>query len=127
MSTTIQIIAPLLIITYMAGSILMLETQFPVHLNLNMSASEESFCSGLFCNKHRFRNWMEQRGCSCYHMNQRIPSLVLNYTLSFVLNNIQIKIQNSSSTKFSKLYLTSNLPPSIRFRDLCMLEYYLTF
>ena len=93
-------------------------------LNLNRAASEEYRYSGLFCNKQRFRDWMGQKLCSCYHMNQRRSNLVLDHTTSFVFNNKEIMVPNFSSTEFFKLYLTSNILSSVRARDLRMNEDY---
>ena len=50
--------------------------------------------------------------------------LVLDHTISFVFNNTTIKMKNFSFTKFFKLYLTSNLPTSVRARDLRTTEDY---
>ena len=91
-------------------------------ISTSTDAPEESSYSGLFCDKKIFRYWMGQRGCGCYNMNQRRSNLVFDHTIRFVFNNTKIKMQNFSSANFSNLYLTSNLPPSVRARDLRMTE-----
>ena len=57
-------------------------------------------------------------------MNKRKSNIVLDNTISFVFNNTKNEMQNFSSTKFSKPYLTSNLPPNVRVWDLRMTENY---
>lgn len=93
-------------------------------VSVKRTAPEETTCSGLFCDKQRIQEWMGQRGCGCYHMTHRRSNIALDHSISILASSSTIKMENYSSTQFSKLYLTSNLPPSIKIRDLRMTEEY---
>lgn len=69
-------------------------------------------CSGLFCDKQRVHDWVDARGCGCYHMIQQRSNMVFNHSISVMIEPPEktIEMENFSSTAFSKLYLTSNIP-----------------
>jgi hypothetical protein len=78
----------------------------------------ESTCSGLFCDKQRVHDWANQsKGCGCYSMLQQRSSLVIDHRLllSFPSNKEdEMIINHFSSIKFSSLYMTYYLLPSIK-------------
>ena len=68
-------------------------------------------CSGLFCDKQRVYDWIDARGCGCYHIVQQRSNLAINHSISvYTSPATTILMTNISSTAFSKLYLSSNIP-----------------
>ena len=86
-----------------------------VQITVIKTEPESTTCSGLFCDKQRLHDWVDARGCGCYHMIQQRSNLAINHSISVYESpeNI-IKMENFSSTAFSKLYLSSNIPVSTR-------------
>ena len=82
----------------------------------------ESTCSGLFCDKQRVHEWSNQgKGCGCYHMISQRTNLVIDHRLKIEYNDKEpLIIDHFSSTKFSLLYMTSYIPPSVRISSMRM-------
>ena len=87
----------------------------------------QTSCSGLFCNRQCINNWSNenQRGCGCYVMHHRRSNIAFQHGIT--LDGLQsencrvISMPMLSSNKFSKLYLTSFLPPSVTLNQLDMM------
>lgn len=81
-------------------------------------------CSGLFCDRQRLADWTgdNERGCGCYAMHHRRSSIAFQHDI--VIENLssrpgrEITMDLFSSNKFSKLYLSDHLSPSVQLPQL---------
>jgi hypothetical protein len=73
-------------------------------------------CSGLLCDRQRVDDWNgSERGCGCYSMHHRRSNLAFQHDLKITTQdgNRFLKMNGFSSNKFSKLYLSNTLSPSV--------------
>ena len=79
-------------------------------------------CSGLFCDRQRVDDWNgTERGCGCYAMHHRRSSIALQFDIAIMndLDGEQVISMNSfSSNRFSKLFLTESISPSVLLQQL---------
>jgi len=81
-------------------------------------------CSGLFCDRQRLADWTgnNERGCGCYSMQYRRSSIAFQHDI--VIQNLksmpgrEIKMDLFSSNKFTKLYLSDHISPSVTLHQL---------
>ena len=89
------------------------------HLHVNSTAPFQTNCSGLLCDKQRLREI--RGGCGCFHMISNRSNIAFLHHIRIVGDlGLDITIENFSSTKFSLLFLSERLPPSIRISALTM-------
>lgn len=83
-------------------------------LSIFCSTPEATKCSVFFCDKQRLINWVNVLGCGCYHMNHQRSNIAFDHSILVETQGSgPIQISNFSSSKFSMLYLSKDLPPSI--------------
>ena len=57
----------------------------------------------------------ENKGCGCYSMQTQLSNISISHALVVKKNNIAIlKMDDFSSLRFSKLYLSTLFPPTYR-------------
>ena len=149
-----RILAPMPITTLMNNETPMVESNFPIvallpperlpDIRLNMEIQGESSlafvingaklavrstapiqtgCSGLFCDKQRLRDI--RGGCGCFHMINNRSNLAFLHNIRLTGDHdVDITVNNFSSTKFSLLYLSQRLPPSVKISALNMTNEY---
>ena len=89
------------------------------NLHINSTAPTQTNCSGLLCDKQRLREI--RGGCGCFHMINNRSNIAFLHHIRIIGNlGLDITIDNFSSTKFSLLFLTERLPPSVRISALTM-------
>ena len=150
----VRILAPMPITTLMNNETPMVESNFPVvalsppetidpiplsmeiqadsslafvvnnaDLVVRSSAPTQTNCSGLFCDKQRLRDI--RGGCGCFHMISNRSNLAFIHNIRLVDGiGTDITVNNFSSTKFSLLYLSQRLSPSIKISALNMTDEY---
>ena len=79
-------------------------------------------CSGCLCDKQRVDDHADsERGCGCYAMHHRRSNIAFQHDIEVSFDNGNcISMDVFSSTQFSKLYLSENVPPSILLQQLQM-------
>ena len=149
-----KILAPMPITSLMNNETPMVESNFPIvalappailpNIPLNMEIQGESSlsfvvngarlvvrstaptqtsCSGLFCDKQRLKDI--RGGCGCFHMINNRSNLAFLHNIRLTgYPNVDITVNNFSSTKFSLLYLNQRLPPSVKVSALNMTDEY---
>ena len=77
---------------------------------------EVTKCSGLFCDRQRVLEILRSnKGCGCYSMQTRLSNLSISHSLIVKKNNVKIfAVDEFSSLRFSKLYLSSLFSPTSR-------------
>ena len=90
-------------------------TEVKIHYTSPLKTS----CSGKFCDHQRVNDWNNSKGCGCYNMNTNSSSLVLqhNITVTTILQG-KLEMSDFSSLKFSKLYLSADIPGSCKLYSL---------
>ena len=80
---------------------------------------EPTSCSGLFCDRQRVSDWFNStRGCGCYQMVTRRSSLVLVHSIRVITGSLMLSMKNYSSLRFSSLYLSNIIGPSVKVNTL---------
>ena len=93
------------------GNVSMAFVQNGIAIAVRKTEPVTTTCSGLFCDKQRVYDWVDARGCGCYHMIQQRSNLAINHSIRvYISPATTISMANFSSTAFSKLYLSSNIP-----------------
>jgi len=86
-----------------------------INVFIKNTSPKSTSCSGLTCDRQRLEDWNgTERGCGCYAMHHRRSSIAIQHDVElFGADNLNLTMENFSSNKFSKLYLSSNLSPNI--------------
>jgi len=93
------------------GNVSMAFVQNGIAIAVQKTEPVTTTCSGLFCDKQRVYDWVDARGCGCYHMIQQRSNLAINHSIRvYTSPATTISMTNFSSTAFSRLYLSSNIP-----------------
>ena len=91
-----------------------------LQLNVTRTTPIKSFCTGSFCDKQRISEIKAKDNCGCYTFKDKYTSVVLEHTINTSYQNTEIEMEQFSSTKFDKCFLTDVIPfdiSFIKFRD----------
>ena len=80
------------------------------------------------CNRQRISDWNNVRGCGCVGMDTNGSSLAIQHVISIETvdgGNEMYRMREFSSLKFSDLYLTGQIPGSVKLSS--KLEWILQF
>ena len=93
-----------------------------VEISVSAFTPVSTRCSGCLCDKQRVDDHADsERGCGCYAMHHRRSNIAIQHDIEVSFDNgNRISMDAFSSTQFSKLYLSENLPPSILLQQLQM-------
>ena len=83
-------------------------------VNINYASPIKTTCSGNFCDRQRISDWNNSRGCGCYGMSLNSTSLVFQHSIIINIIEQSLKMDEFSSNKFSKLYLSGDIPGSVK-------------
>ena len=100
------------------------------HIDVISSTPEETRCSGLFCDKQRIHEIMENnQGCGCYAMLSRRSNLVMDHSLNIKhsSSNFEHFVERFSSNKFSMFYQSSSFPSSLQSNALQMTDEFFNY
>eukprot|EP00957_Ditylum_brightwellii_P077053 5855389-Ditylum_brightwellii.AAC.1 len=97
--------------------------QEDVTLQIHIITPEETKCLDLFYDKQCVHKISQQNGgCGCYHMLGRRSNIAFDHWLTMKGGELEIKIEHFNSTTFMSYYLTEQLPSSVRFSSLQMMQ-----
>ena len=97
-----------------------------VDLRVSYTSVIKTSCTGSFCDKQRIGDWLGSRGCGCYGMASNSTSLAIAHSVAVTTFQGEKAMRDFSSSKFSKLYMSGEIPGSCKLYHLQLTEAYMT-
>jgi len=84
-------------------------------VSVNFAFPIKTTCSGNLCDHQHVNDWLDKKGCGCYGMSPNSIRLVMQHAVDVQTSNGMRSMSDFSSSKFSQLYFSGDIPGSCKF------------